>query len=191
LNEDITIVSNIDYLKERDPSTFEVLMQTASDYRNELKKANLRDWLINNKQITFRHLILQSVVLLLLVPIFLFGFFHNIIPFSLPNILKRKIKDPMLHSSLHYALSVVISFPVIYLIIFFTVLYLSGSILISLLYIGAVFGTLFIFYGYKRAFIKWKAAWRYSLLNKKKDPQIIRLKKLKEELFSLKKRHQI
>lgn len=191
LNEDITIVSNIDYLKERDPSTFEVLMQTASDYRNELKKTNLRDWLIHNKKITVCHLIFQSLILLLLFPVFLFGFIHNIIPFSLPNILKRKIKDPMLHSSLHYALSVVISFPIIYIILFFIILSISKCVGISLLYIGAVFVTLFIFYGYKRAFIKWKAAWRYYLLNKKNDPQIILLKKLKEELFSIKKRAQI
>ncbi len=191
LNEDITIVANINRLKEQDPSTFATLMQTASDYRNELKKLNLRDWLISNKKITFCHLILQSAVLFLLFPIFLFGFIHNIIPFSLPNILKRKIKDPMLHSSLHYALSVIISFPIIYLILFFIVLCISEKVVISLLYIGTVFGALFIFYGYKRAFIKWKAAWRYYLLNKKKNPQIIRLKKLKEELFSIKKRSQI
>jgi 1-acyl-sn-glycerol-3-phosphate acyltransferase len=191
LNEDITIVANINRLKEQDPSTFATLMQTASDYRNELKKLNLRDWLISNKKITICRLILQSAVLFLLFPIFLFGFIHNIIPFSLPNILKRKIKDPMLHSSLHYALSVIISFPIIYLILFFIVLCISEKVVISLLYIGTVFGALFIFYGYKRAFIKWKAAWRYYLLNKKKNLQIIRLKKLKEELFSIKKRSQI
>ncbi len=122
---------------------------------------------------------------------FLFGFIHNIIPFSLPNILKRKIKDPMLHSSLHYALSVVISFPVIYLIIYFyCFIFIREHSHLSALHWSCFWDTFYLL-RYKRAFIKCKAAWRYCLLNKKKDPQIIRLKKLKEELFSLKKRHQI
>ncbi|HXK74824.1 MAG TPA: 1-acyl-sn-glycerol-3-phosphate acyltransferase, partial [Bacteroidales bacterium] len=131
LQEDIHIVSQLSQLEEENHQLFKKLMNKTRIYRKGVEKLQFRDWLINNEEIDIFYLVKKGLFLLFFFPLFLFGFLHNIIPFSLPNLLKRKIKDPMLHSSLHFAVSVLISFPVFYLLIFIISLCCTNSLIFS------------------------------------------------------------
>lgn len=187
LQEDIFIVSKLNQLQEKNQQLFEKLMMKTKIYRKGVEKLHFRDWLINNENITFSYLVKKGLLLLLFFPLFLFGFLHNIIPFSLPNLLKRKIEDPMLHSSLHFAVSVLVSFPIFYLLFFIIFLLCTNSFILSIVYLLALFGTLFFFYFYKKKYLKWKGAFRYYFLNKKGKNELLKIQQLKKDILLLKK----
>jgi hypothetical protein len=187
LQEDIHIVSQLSQLEEENHQLFKKLMNKTRIYRKGVEKLQFRDWLINNEEIDIFYLVKKGLFLLFFFPLFLFGFLHNIIPFSLPNLLKRKIKDPMLHSSLHFAVSVLISFPVFYLLIFIISLCCTNSLIFSVLYFFAVFGTLFFFYYYKKCYLKWKGAFRYYFLSRKEVKEVLKIQQLKKDILSIKK----
>ncbi len=187
LQEDIHIVSQLSQLEEENHQLFKKLMNKTRIYRKGVEKLQFRDWLINNEEIDIFYLVKKGLFLLFFFPLFLFGFLHNIIPFSLPNLLKRKIKDPMLHSSLHFAVSVLISFPVFYLLIFIISLCCTNSLIFSVFYFFAVFGTLFFFYYYKKCYLKWKGAFRYYFLSRKGVKEVLKIQQLKKDILSIKK----
>ncbi len=188
LQEDIHIIKTLKELKERDNANYEHLMQITQQYQENLKKLNLRNWVINNPKIKFSSLLTQFFFLLIFFPFFLFGWIHNIIPFTLPNLLKRKIKDPMLHSSVNFAVGVLLSFPIIYVSIFVLCLILSSHLFFSIAYILAVFLSLFLFYDYKKRAIKWFSSCRYYNLLRKKDKMVELTQQLQQEIMSYKKR---
>ena len=187
LQEDIQIVKNIDDLKEKNSHDFENLMEITREYEENLTKIKLRNWVINNTKITFPQLFFHLLFLCLVFPFFAFGFLHNILPFSMPNLLKRKIKDPMLHSSVNFAVGVIVSFPIMYIIIFTLCWILFAHFFFALGYVIAVFLSLFLFYFYKKSAIKWWASWRYWILKRKNNATIQKLEMLKKEMLTYKK----
>ncbi len=179
--EDMEIVAELDALKKEDPSRFHQLMDQAKAYSEGLQQLNLRDWLIG-KRVTVSSQLLKTLLLIVTFPIFLFGFIHNILPFSFPAILKKKIKDPQLHSSMNFAPSVMLAFPLTYLIIFTTAWIISGKFWFAMVYLLAVFLSLIPFYAYKKYFVKYFASWRYRWLKKKKDTTLLNLLALKKSI---------
>ncbi|HXK74289.1 MAG TPA: hypothetical protein PLL08_05195, partial [Bacteroidales bacterium] len=91
------------------------------------------------------------------------------------------------HSSLHFAVSVLISFPVFYLLIFIISLCCTNSLIFSVFYFFAVFGTLFFFYYYKKCYLKWKGAFRYYFLSRKGVKEVLKIQQLKKDILSIKK----
>lgn len=185
LDEDIAIVKAIDELQESDPAQFDSLMSDAAEYQAGLSELNLRNWLIDRK-ITLPLLAFKAICLLLSLPIFLFGFINNVVPFKSVELLTKKIKDPMLHSSVRYIAGVAITFPICYLIILVVSSILFHNFGFGLLYLAAVLFTLYGQYYFTRAFIKFRAACRYWRLEQKKNALLMRLKALKRRLLDSK-----
>lgn len=183
---DKIITEKIDCIKKDDPPLFQQLIDKAKEYNTILHQYNLRNWLIGKKNTLIKN-IFATLMLIILSPLFLFGFFNNFLPFFTPSIFTRKIKDKMLHSSFNIVVGALISFPIFYLIYLLLGWCLFGSFITSLLYLFLVFVTLFEFFEYKVNFIKNRASWRYWRLQRKKDSSLQRaifLKKdLKEHLF--------
>jgi 1-acyl-sn-glycerol-3-phosphate acyltransferase len=92
-------------------------------YFNQLKKYQLKDWLINpnqNKFVTPLFLLLRVIALLIFSPIYLLGLLGNYLPFVFTQILTKKIvkKNKEFYSSVIIATSLVL-FLVNYLLLFF------------------------------------------------------------------------
>lgn len=182
--EDMLIVDGLDKMKNENPAQFDELMKLVKEYDIGLKNLRLRDWLIN-KNITLLSLLLKSVGLLFMIPFFLFGLINNFIPFFIPEMLKKKMEDRQLHASLNYPPSVILTFPLMYLIIFILAFTISDKFWFALLYLIAVFLSLFVFYAFKKWFLKWKGAWCYYLLRKKQNQLLLHLMTIKKKILEL------
>ena len=181
--EDMKIVDELNQLKIDNNEHFTVLMELAREYTKGLKKLNLKNWLIDRK-VTLSQLLGKSFLLLLTFPFYLFGLINNFLPFYFSTFLKSKIKDRQLHSSMNFAPGVNLSFPLMYIIILILAWVISGRFWVALVYLLAAFLSLFIYYSYKKSFVKLKASWRYYSLNKKKNPLLSRLTQIKRKIIA-------
>ena len=138
---DKTIVAAIDNLKEENPQEFDSLMKKTLAYIRKTEKLHLRDWIFRQK-LTFSGTIMRFIVNIILLPFLIFGFINNFIPFNASTLITRKIKDPMLHSSFHFVMGTLFTFPLWYLIIFLVLLFVVGGIFgkwwIALTYIASL-----------------------------------------------------
>ncbi|MDR1543942.1 MAG: hypothetical protein LBS50_05960, partial [Prevotellaceae bacterium] len=64
----------------------------------------------------------RFVFFIVMLPLVIFGFLNNFIPFNASTLITRKIKDRMLHSSFHIVMGILFTFPLWYLLVFLTVL---------------------------------------------------------------------
>lgn len=157
--EEITIIDRITKMKTEEPDRFEYLMLITRQYIEELEQLNLRDWVVG-QEISLSQLLGKTLIYLILLPLFLFGLINNAIPFYFPAYLRRNIKDRHLHASFHCVGSIV-SFTLYYPIMFAILWIVSKSVLFALAYIVAMFASFFIFFEYKRSWLKFSARWRY------------------------------
>lgn len=177
--EEVAMLQEISALQRQNPQSFSELMQTSREYLDELKKLNLRDWIIGRKN-NLAKVLLYTVAAVFAFPFFLFGLINNIIPFAVPAMLRKKIKDRQLHSSFNFVGGLVF-FTLFYLLVFAIVWIASKSILCALGYLLLMYLSFFAFYYYKRGFIKLKALWRYYKLHRAGETK--RAEELKAELM--------
>jgi len=91
----------------------------------------------------------------LLLPIQLYGFILNYIPFKLPIQLALKVKDRHFKSSIQFVISLLF-FPVYYLLLMaLFYLFTSGFMLLLLFVITLPLSGIFSFYNYRRMELLW------------------------------------
>ncbi|MCR5453501.1 MAG: 1-acyl-sn-glycerol-3-phosphate acyltransferase [Bacteroidales bacterium] len=109
------VVEIMDNMKADEPDVFDTLNSYLRQYREGLKAANLRDWIIRRK-FKFAGVLLRTLILIVLSPLALFGFVNNFIPYFSPFLLTNRVKDRNFHSSLRFALYVFL-FPIWYTVL--------------------------------------------------------------------------
>ncbi len=114
-------------------------------------------------------------------PLALFGLINNTIPYHLPFLLTRKIKDRNFHTSVRFV-SYLILFPVWYIILYFLVGIFIGPWWGRLLYLlGALVTGIFsnrYFDLVKRVVSMWR------LVVNKKKPKFLKLRILRDKIVS-------
>ncbi len=106
----------LDELEKEDPETVELLVEQVKKYAELVKKQKLRSWLVENHKNNCLKIILNNLILLIGLPVFIFGFVLNAIPFfAIDTINRKKIKDQAFWSTFSLALGMMI-FPVFYLL---------------------------------------------------------------------------
>ncbi len=109
------VVKIMDDMKVNAPEAFDTLNSYLRQYREGLKAANLRDWIIRRRFKT-AGVVLRTLILTVLSPLALFGFVNNFIPYFSPFLLTMHVKDRNFHSSLRFALYVFL-FPIWYTVL--------------------------------------------------------------------------
>lgn len=109
------VVSILDNYEQQNPDGFKALMKTTRQYSKALDKMHLRDWIFAQK-LTFGGTLLRLLLSVILLPIVLGGWVINVLPYSLSSLITRNIKDYMLHSSFHFAVGVLVAYPLWYII---------------------------------------------------------------------------
>lgn len=179
--EEVQLVQDIVDMKTKNPEKFTHLMHITREYIEELRKFNLRDWIVGYN-VTPASLIGNTLLMLIALPFFLFGMITNFIPFAFPAYLRRKIKDRHLHASFNIVGSIA-SFTVYYPLIFILIWIFSRSFMRALTFVLLMFVTFFIFYEFRRNWQKFTALWRYRDLRVK--GLTARLEALKKEIMSM------
>jgi 1-acyl-sn-glycerol-3-phosphate acyltransferase len=131
---DKKIVAALDKFRSDDNEKFNKLMGQAKEYSRLLDKLHLRDWIFGQK-FTFGMFLLRCLMAILVIPFVIYGFVMNFIPYNASTLITRKIKDQMLHSSFHFVMGVLFSFPLWYLILFITAWCVTGVWWIALLFL--------------------------------------------------------
>ncbi|MCR4966152.1 MAG: 1-acyl-sn-glycerol-3-phosphate acyltransferase [Bacteroidales bacterium] len=144
----MTIIANVKRYKENQPDAFENLMLKTREYMSLLQKTNLNHWVVNRK-LHIPAVSLRIFLMLITLPLFLFGYINNFVPRFITKHFANKAKDPMFHSSFQYVVGALLAFPVWYLILLAIVWIISKHFWIALLYLLVTFGTAFLVHHYK------------------------------------------
>ncbi len=173
-------VRMLDELKDEKPGDFKNLMDDARTYSEGLKKFKLKDWVLEKAELSNK-LFRKILLLIFAVPIYIYGVLNNIIPYFLPRLITKELKDRQFESSIVYGLGI-ITFPIFYLIQSFIVWLLTNSFIYAGIYLISlpVFG-LFAFI-YSRLYVKTSAQIRFNR-NKKTD-EMKKLINLRERIIA-------
>lgn len=163
---DKKLIADLDVELKNNPENIKSIDIKVKKYIAGLKRYNIRDWVLR-KDISWPAVILKSILLLILSPVFLYGAINNIIPYSLHLPITKKLKDKQFTSSITFVFSIFF-FPMFYAvqtIIFYNYMepaWLSWVYLVSLPFFGL------IAFNLHRFFIKLRAQWIF-LFNKEKE----------------------
>lgn len=110
------LTKKLDELAIDSKEEIDAITKSVGEYSKLLKKHKLKSWLIENPTNNFLMIALNKLVLLLGLPLFLFGLIFNAIPFFTTDIFTRKkIKDRAFWSTFFLA-SGILFFPIVYLL---------------------------------------------------------------------------
>ncbi len=149
----MTIIAAIRQLRDEQPDRFTALMDNTRQYTDLLRKTGLHHWVVNRKISGFK-VAGRIFWMLLILPLFLFGYLNNFVPIWVTKHFTNKIKDPMMHSTFQYAIGTLGTFPIWYTFLLVTVSLLSHHFWIGLVYILLSALTAFLAFGYKKALRK-------------------------------------
>lgn len=166
----MTIIANLKQFKDKEPEQFEILMQQTREYTTLLQQRGLHHWVINRKLSIFRFII-RSLLMIVSLPLFLFGYINNLIPFAITKRFANKAKDPMLRSSFQYVSSTVATFPIYYLLLLGIVWIISKKFWIALAYVVLTFMTALFVHYYKIAIRKFYTVFHAMSLRHTDDYQ--------------------
>ncbi len=110
------IVARLEQLEQEDPDKHAQLMEDTYQYIRAIEKLHLRDWIFA-KKISVVGFLGSSLLGLILAPIVIVSWLLYFIPFNVSFLITRKIKDQMLHSSFHFALWTLVTYPIWFIIL--------------------------------------------------------------------------
>ncbi len=167
-------------LQNDNPEKYQQLNLDLQEYSKGLEKHNLRDWVIDTPK-GWGYALLQILLLLIGLPFYLYSLVANYIPYIIPEMIVKKVKDHQLHASVRYAPGT-ITFFIWYLILLAVIWPVSGSILFTLGALALGILTIPTLYFYKARKIKLCAWFKYRKLRNGNDIQT--LIKLKNKILS-------
>ncbi len=103
-------------LETQRPEETENLVKMVKDYTSNLKKVKIRSWLIDKHYHNTIEVFVNLIILLAGLPVFLYGFIFNAIPFfAIDIIVRKKVKDMAFWSTFFQVLGLIF-FPAMYII---------------------------------------------------------------------------
>jgi 1-acyl-sn-glycerol-3-phosphate acyltransferase len=176
-------VEIVNKLREKDTAIMISLKEKVSTYFQHLASINLRDWVLEKNQ-SFLSNIIKSLLLIIGFPLFLYGFIHNFIPFKIPTLATKNIKDRNFHSSLHFIIGHFLAF-FYYIILFFVSVLISRSYLAGLAYLLSLPLSGIFAFEYYKWFIKLKACWRFHFRRNWDDDVLKSLMQTRNEIIEM------
>jgi 1-acyl-sn-glycerol-3-phosphate acyltransferase len=110
LFRDRIMVNKMNLLKESDPPLYSRICSLSLDVKKKAKELNTDYRLLEKKEHPLGWLIAGMAGIVLTFPLFIYGIIFNFTFMEIPNLQIRKIKDPQFHSSIRYAVSLVLAF---------------------------------------------------------------------------------
>jgi 1-acyl-sn-glycerol-3-phosphate acyltransferase len=150
------------------------LFARAQEIKDGLEKLRLRSWLFECRH-SMRALTLRTLSMFCLLPLFLYGYVLNIVPFNLPRLITNKIKkDVMLRPTVAFGVSVLVTFPLCYFLLTLACGFATGSALATLLFFISLPLGLIFFDAYRKHYVKLCGRWRFLFLRRQKNKQLER-----------------
>lgn len=131
---DQELIATIEKLEENVPAQFEEIISELKGYFQFINHQKLTDELVRNAEKTsLTKLFIQFIAFIITLPVYVFGFVFNAVPFYIPrSIIRRKVKDLAFMSTFNFVVGLIV-FPLFYLISALLVLIFSGSVSLALI----------------------------------------------------------
>ena len=155
------IISCLNNFVESKPDEAEELLKKTKKYSDLLKTLNFRHWVLQKSPFSFIGNSIQFLFLLILSPAYLYGATLNYLPYKIPVLATKRIKDPQFISSVRTVVALVV------LLIYYILLTVIGLFVLDLWWMKIAFPVslpltgLFAFH-YYIALKKWFAKVRYN-----------------------------
>lgn len=127
------LVGKLEHFEYSEPDRFEQLNQLFLEYQKIKQQLNLRDWMFNRKLPSVGVALLKLIFNMLLSPLALTGLVLNGIPYFIPPLFSKKIKDPQMKSTFSWGLALAAE------IIYYPILYVLGFIYFPYLWMKVLF----------------------------------------------------
>jgi len=110
------IIKNLETYIENNPSEAADLKEKTEKYISLLEKLNLRNWVIQKGSFNIFGILVQLLLSIIFLPLYIYGSIVNYLPYKLPVILTKKVKDPQFISSFRDVIGMLL-FPIYYIIL--------------------------------------------------------------------------
>jgi 1-acyl-sn-glycerol-3-phosphate acyltransferase len=110
LFRDRLLVKKMNRLKNTDESLYKRICSLSMSIKKKAKELNTDYRLLEKKKHPLGWLIAGIIGLIVTFPLFIYGNIFNLTFLEIPNLQIRKIKDPQFHSSIRYAISLILAF---------------------------------------------------------------------------------
>ena len=110
------IIKQLNEFVEENPDETKKLSEKTDKYLELLKKLNFRHWVIQKPNFSNIGIFFQFLFMLLLSPIYLYGGIINYLPYKIPVLATKGIKDQQFVSSVRFVAALLL-FPIYYIIL--------------------------------------------------------------------------
>ena len=142
--------------------------ETVINYKSRLEKLDMSYEQIEKGSPSVTSMLLRSLMLIILSPVFIYGLFNNYLIYKIPLLFIKKIKDKQFHSSFKVIISLfVATFLHIILTLLFWI-FTSSLKLTVIYYISIILSGMFAWW-YHEQFKNLKMNWRYFYLKRRNN----------------------
>ena len=178
------MIRELSGVEDQHPERLSPLTEIGREYARGVDKFRMRDWVFRKNRYSTLLLIFADLGMLVSLPLFLYGFITNYLPYLLIERVTGKMKDVQFHSSVKLIAGLLL-FPVYYLILFIAVWILTDPGWIKWAFLASLPLTgLFahIWYIWVK---KLCSLWRYQIKTIFQDKQLLKLKELRIQLLDM------
>lgn len=133
LLSDRVLFEALDDAKSKDEAFVQQIYDDALRLENELKKLKIRDEQFDGLP-GWGMIAVTVVAQLILLPVWLFALWPNIIVYRAPEFVTRRMDDKMFHNSFLFGMSVLITIPLLY-ILSFVLVWVYVNVVIAVIYV--------------------------------------------------------
>jgi glycerol-3-phosphate O-acyltransferase/dihydroxyacetone phosphate acyltransferase len=174
-------------IEKNEPEKIEELELLCKEYTGSLKLLNLRNWVFERPTYKATALLLDGLMLFATLPLFIYGFILNFLPFFAPVLIRKHLinaKYPGFFSSLHFGIGI-FTFPLFYILqtvgfgLFSTSWWLTLLFFVSQYFFGK-----WAYQWYREA-LKFVAKTRFRYLTHNKSAILERTQNLHKKIIQL------
>jgi 1-acyl-sn-glycerol-3-phosphate acyltransferase len=184
LFRDRILVNKMNLLKTTDPSLYTKICSLSLNTKKKAKDLKTDYRLLEKKKHPLGWLIAGMIGIILTFPLFIYGNIFNLTFLEIPNLQIRKIKDPQFHSSIRYAISLVLAFVFLPLYLILSLFIFSSWWLGLLIFLTLPLSGLFA-WNYYLQFHRILGGFRIRSLIKEKNEAFNILRRNHSELINL------
>jgi 1-acyl-sn-glycerol-3-phosphate acyltransferase len=184
LFRDRNLIGKLNNLKNTDPSVFKRICELGLSIKEKSKELNLSYRLLEKTKHPLGWIIAGMIGLFITFPIFIYGNIFNLTFLEIPNLQIRKIRDPQFHSSIRYALSLILAFVFIPLYLILSLFIFSSWWLGLLIFLTLPVSGLFA-WNYYLQFLRIIGGFRIRKYISSKNSEFVLLRNHYHELIEL------
>ncbi|MCX6252897.1 MAG: 1-acyl-sn-glycerol-3-phosphate acyltransferase [Bacteroidia bacterium] len=110
LFRDRILINKMNLLKSSSPSAYERICSLSLQIKKKTKELNTDYRLLEKRKHPLGWLVAGLIGIVFTFPLFIYGNIFNLTFLEIPNLQIRKIRDPQFHSSIKYAISLILAF---------------------------------------------------------------------------------